>query len=123
MLDDMAIMFAVPETAQFAALVGKLIETSLKRAGVEAFATLVLAALVALSAWPAWVNAACVIVELIFFVGAIMSYLVHGALKDTTNQLHPRPGVLVHGFMAALIVGEIGGVAILVAGVVANWVA
>jgi hypothetical protein len=48
---------------------------------------------------------------------------VHGALKDTTNQLHPRPGVLVHGFMAALIVGEIGGVAILVAGVVANWVA
>lgn len=87
------------------------------------FATLVLAALVALSAWPAWVNAACVIVELIFFVGAIVSYLVHGALKDTTNQLHPRPGVLVHGFMAALIVGEIGGVAILVAGVVANWVA
>ena len=98
------------------------IDIAHRAALMYSFATLVLAALVALSAWPAWVNAACVVVELIFFVGAIASYMLHGVLQDTTNQLHPHPGVLVHGFMAALIVGEIGGVVVLAAGVIANWV-
>ncbi|MFT4200808.1 hypothetical protein [Gordonia sp. (in: high G+C Gram-positive bacteria)] len=87
-----------------------------------AFATLILAALVSLSGWPAWVNAACVVVELFFFVGAIGSYALHGALRDTSNQFHPRPGGAVRGFMLALIVGEVGGVLVLVAGVVWAWV-
>ncbi|QKT08101.1 hypothetical protein HUN08_13575 [Gordonia sp. X0973] len=85
------------------------------------FATLLLAALVALSAWPTWVNATCVGVELFFFVGAIGSYTVHGALRDTENQFRPRPAIAIRGFMAALIVGEVGGVLVLVAGVVAAW--
>ena len=53
------------------------------------FATLVLAALAALSAWPSWVNAISVAVPLIFFVGAIGSYILHGALRDTENQFSP----------------------------------
>ncbi|MFT3900747.1 MAG: hypothetical protein QM728_10980 [Gordonia sp. (in: high G+C Gram-positive bacteria)] len=85
------------------------------------FATLLLAALVALSGWPAWVNATCVAVELFFFVGAIGSYMLHGALRDTENQFHPRPAAAVRGFMTALIVGEVGGVLVLVAGVVFAW--
>lgn len=83
------------------------------------FATLVLAALAALSAWPSWVNAIAVVVPLAFFVGAIGSYILHGALRDTENQFHPRPGWLVKGFMVALIVGEVGGTGVLVAGVIA----
>nr|WP_228461011.1 hypothetical protein [Gordonia crocea] len=85
------------------------------------FATLVLAALTALSAWPAWVNAVCVAVAVFFFVAAIASYVLHGALRDTDNQFHPRPGGLVRGFMIALIVGEVGTVVVLVVGVVVAW--
>lgn len=85
------------------------------------FATLVLAALVALSAWPTWINATCVVVALFFFVGAIASYVAHGARRDTDNQLHPHPSAPVRGFMAALIVGEVGSVLVLVAGVIVAW--
>jgi uncharacterized membrane protein YhdT len=85
------------------------------------FATLVLAALAALSAWPTWVNAVCVTVPLVFFIAAIGSYILHGALRDTENQFHPTPGWLIKGFMVALIVGEVGGTGVLVAGVIAAW--
>ncbi|GAB09987.1 hypothetical protein GOARA_050_00490 [Gordonia araii NBRC 100433] len=85
------------------------------------FATLVLAALVALSAWPAWVNAASVAVAVFFFVAAIGSYILHGALRDTSNQFRPRPAAVVRAFMVALIIGEVGSVVVLVAGVIVAW--
>ncbi|GAC66637.1 hypothetical protein [Gordonia soli] len=85
------------------------------------FATLVLAALVALSAWPAVVNLTAAGVAIVFFVGAVAAYCVHGALQDTTNQFEsPTPGT--HLFMLALILAEVGGVLVLLAGVVASWV-
>src|SRR6476620_11664584 len=48
------------------------------------FATLLLAAFVELSAWPTWANLTVVVV--VFFVGAIADYIIHGARRDTTNQ-------------------------------------
>ena len=72
------------------------------------FATLLLAAFVELSAWPTWVNLTAAAVVVVFFVGAIADYIVHGALRDTTNQFeHATRGSQVS--MALLIVGEIGG--------------
>lgn len=79
------------------------------------FATLLLAAFVELSAWPTWVNLTAAMVVVFFFVGAIGSYIVHGALRDTTNQFEAAtPGLRVE--MALLIIGEIGGFGVLLAG-------
>jgi hypothetical protein len=81
------------------------------------FATLLIAVFVELSAWPTWVNLSAAAVVVAFFVGAIASYILHGMLRDTTNQFaHPTRGLGVA--MAALIVGEMGGFAVLLAGFV-----
>lgn len=81
------------------------------------FATLLLAVFVELSGWPTAVNMAAMLIVVFFFVGAIISYMAHGLLKDTDNQFaHPVGGT--HAFMLALIAGEIGGTAVLVGGFV-----
>ena len=62
-----------------------------------------------------------VAVPILFFASAIAMYILHGILRDTDNQLRrPHvvgrgtvPGVLITIYMVALIVGEIGGFAIL----------
>jgi hypothetical protein len=57
-------------------------------------------------------------VVVLFFVIAIVTYIGHGMKRDTTNQFeHPDAGV--HAGMLALIVAEIGGFAVLLAGFVA----
>lgn len=61
---------------------------------------------------------------LLFFALAIQTYILHGILRDTDNQLRSPhrlgrgtiPGVLLHGFMLALAVAEIGGFAVLLYG-------
>lgn len=84
-----------------------------------AFATLLTAVFVALSAWPDWVNLTAAMVLVFFFLAAILSYIVHGARQDTTNQFeHPNLGL--HISMAVLIVGEMGGFGVLLAGFVAG---
>src|ERR1700728_910812 len=50
------------------------------------FATLLIAVFVELSAWPVWVNLAAAGVVVFFFVVAILSYISHGARRDTVNQ-------------------------------------
>lgn len=85
-----------------------------------AFATLLLAVFVELSVWPTWVNLTAAMVVVFYFLAAIVSYIVHGALQDTTNQFeHPSAGL--HVSMVLLIVGEIGGFGVLLAGFVAGW--
>ncbi|MDT5347369.1 MAG: hypothetical protein QOH91_656 [Mycobacterium sp.] len=85
------------------------------------FATLLVAVFVELSAWPVWVNLTAAIVVVFFFVGAIVGYIVHGLRRDTENQFDPP----VHGtrtFMALLILGEMGGFAVVFAGfIVGQW--
>ncbi|MCA2241901.1 MULTISPECIES: hypothetical protein [Mycobacterium] len=81
------------------------------------FATLLLAVFVQLSAWPVWVNLVAAGVVVFFFVAAIAAYITHGARRDTVNQFEnaDRRTELA---MAALIVGEIGGFGVLLAGFV-----
>jgi hypothetical protein len=81
------------------------------------FATMLAAVFVELSAWPTWVNLTAAMVLVFFFVMAIVSYIVHGARRDTTNQFEHNDAS-TRAAMAALIVGEIGGFAVLFAGFV-----
>lgn len=86
------------------------------------FATLLLAVFVGLSGWSTVVNLTAALVVVAFFVAAIASYQVHGYLRDTDNQFsHPVRGT--HAFMVSLVVGEIGGTAVLLAGFVDAWIA
>jgi hypothetical protein len=83
------------------------------------FATMLVAVFVELSAWPAWVNLSAAMVLVFFFVAAIFEYIVHGIRRDTTNQFeHPTTALTVG--MVALIIGEVGGFAVLLAGFVAG---
>lgn len=69
-----------------------------------------------------------VAVPILFFASAVAIYILHGILRDTDNQLR-RPHVLGRGtlpaalitlYMIALIVGEIGGFAILFYGLLSS---
>ncbi|WP_102141371.1 hypothetical protein [Mycobacterium hubeiense] len=81
------------------------------------FATLLIAAFVELSAWPTWLNLTAAMVLVFFFVFAIADYIVHGIRRDTTNQFE-KTDATTHIAMSALIIGEIGGFAVLLAGFV-----
>lgn len=85
------------------------------------FATLLVAVFVQLSAWPMWVNLTAAMVLVFFFVVAIAAYIQHGLRQDTANQFE-HPGPSLHAGMVALILGEVGGFAVLLAGFVAGWV-
>src|SRR5690606_39901295 len=69
------------------------------------------------SVLPEWVNAAAALAALSFFAFAIGTYVLHGLLQDTDNQLRrPHrlgqrllPPWLTGAFMLLLIVGEVGG--------------
>jgi hypothetical protein len=70
-----------------------------------------------LSKWSEVVNFSGVAVAVFFFFTAESTYVIHGLLEDTENQLQAPyklgksslPGALVHGYMYALIAGEVGG--------------
>lgn len=83
------------------------------------FATMLVAVFVELSAWPTWLNLTAAMVVVFFFVVAIATYITHGIRRDTTNQFEHTDASLRAG-MTALIVGEIGGFAVLLAGFVAG---
>jgi len=88
------------------------------------FAALLLAAFSAHSVLPEWINVAAAVSALAFFAFAISTYVLHGLLQDTDNQLR-RPHRLgqrllppwITGFsMLLLIVAEVGGTLVLGAG-------
>jgi hypothetical protein len=81
------------------------------------FATLLIAVFVQFSAWPAWVNLTAAAIVVFFFVGAILSYIAHGLRRDTNNQFEEPDGALKVA-MTALIVAEIGGFGVILAGFV-----
>ena len=83
------------------------------------FATLLIAVFVELSSWTTWVNLAAAGVLVFFCLVAIGAYIVHGAKRDTTNQFE-NPTASLHIGMWALVVGEIGGFAVLLAGFIAG---
>lgn len=79
------------------------------------FATLLIAVLVELSAWSVWVNLTAAMVVVLFFVAAIVAYIVHGARRDTVNQFE-KPDRGLRAKMLLLIAGEIGGFGVILAG-------
>ena len=84
------------------------------------FATLLVAAFVEFSGWSETVDLICAGVLYFFFIGAVIGYAIHGWRRDTDNQFRdPTPSAgAVHGYMIALIVGEIGAFSVLLAGFV-----
>ena len=92
------------------------------------FAALLLSRFAELSPYSATVNLWAVALPLVFFLAAILSYMLHGVLGDTDNQLR-KPHVLGSGViasgtmtagMAALIACEIGGFLVLFWGFVSS---
>jgi hypothetical protein len=79
------------------------------------FALLLVAAFVQLSGFGELVNLLAAGAMAFYFFAATAAYTLHGYRRDTDNQFRdPVRGV--HGFMIALIVFEIGGWLVLVAG-------
>lgn len=86
-----------------------------------AFACLIIERFVELSRLSETVETAAVLAQVVFFALAVLTYAIHGLLKDTDNQLErPHrlgavhlPGWTIVAFMGALMVGEIGGFAVL----------
>lgn len=85
------------------------------------FAALLLAAFSTHSVFAGWVNTIAALAALVFFAFAIATYIIHGLLQDTDNQLRrPHrlgkrllPPWLIGGVMTLLIVGEVGGALVL----------
>jgi hypothetical protein len=85
------------------------------------FAALVMMKLVEYSPYSNGVQIAATSVPLFFFAAAVASYVYHGYVEDTENQLAERNFVSTWG-MALLIAGEIGGVLVLFWGFVSTQV-
>lgn len=93
-------------------------------------ATLIIAVMAYYSSWSEFVNLSCVLVNLFFFSFAILSYVLHGLLKDTTNQFkqphqlgkYKLKACLMRSAMIALVLGEIVSTTILLVGVIQNFV-
>lgn len=87
-------------------------------------ATLILAVLAYFSVFSESVNLVCMLLNVFFFSFSIGSYVLHGLLKDTTNQFkQPHqlgkltlPSILMRMAMYGLILAELVGTGILLLG-------
>lgn len=86
------------------------------------FAFLLIAVFVELSVWRPAIDLAAATALGIFFVISVYSYMHHGLRKDTDNQM-VNASASLRAFMDVLIVAEIGGFLVLLAGFIASfWV-
>lgn len=89
-----------------------------------ALASLIIAILAYFSVWSDGLNFTFVLINLFFFSFSILSYVLHGWLKDTTNQFkQPHqmgrwhlPKWMLSSAMIFLIIGELGATAGLLLG-------
>lgn len=103
------------------------VDTAHRASLLYAFACVLLAELSRRSAWRDATNLGASIVLVWFFAASVLTYVVHGALRDTDNQLRrphrvgrwtvPAPAIVA--FMVALSVAEISSFAIVFAGFLA----
>lgn len=93
------------------------VDTAHRAALLYSFATLLIATFVELSGWSTAVNLVAAFAVIAFFVFAVSGYIWHGARRDTDNQFR-EPVRGTHAFMWALIVTEIAGFSVLLAGFV-----
>ena len=100
------------------------VDTAHRAALLYSFATLLVAAFVEFSGWSQLVDLICAGILYFFFFGAVVGYALHGWQRDTDNQFRdPNPSAAaVHGYMFALILGEIGAFSVLLAGFVEGQV-
>ena len=88
------------------------------------FAALVLLKLLEFSPYSETINLIAVAVPLFFFATAMVTYVLHAALRDTENQFQKPyrigsliiPPVVFHTMIWLLILGEVGGFVVLFAG-------
>ena len=93
------------------------VDTAHRAALLYSFATLLIAVFVQFSGWSETVDLIAAGALILYFVLAIAGYCFHGWKRDTDNQIRDAiPGT--HAFMWTLIVAEIGGFAVLLAGFV-----
>ena len=93
------------------------VDTAHRAPLLYSFATLLIATFVELSGWSTAVNLVAAFSVILFFIAAVSAYIWQGARQVTDNQFrNPFPGL--HTFMWALIVVEIAGFSVLLAGFV-----
>lgn len=104
-------------------LAHKYIDTAHRASLMYSFAALLLGHFATLNNLSTRTNVLAVAAPLLFFALAIGSYIVHGVLRDTNNQItNPRLGRRMLPvwatplFMAALVTAEIGGFVVLLGG-------
>ena len=99
------------------------VDVAHRAALLYSFATLLIAVFVELSGWSTAVNLIAAFAVIAFFVGAISGYIYHGIHRDTDNQFRDGDETpWLHPFMWALIVVEIGGFGVLLAGFVSEQI-
>lgn len=93
------------------------VDTAHRASLMYSFAALVIAEFTKLTGFTDTVNTWLVSVQIYFFATAILTYVIHGVLKDTDNQMRvphvlgratiPKP--VMSGFLWLLVIGELGG--------------
>jgi hypothetical protein len=93
------------------------VDTAHRAALLYSFATLLIAVFVQFSGWSETVDLVAAFVVIAYFLAAIGSYIYHGAKRDTDNQIRdPTRGS--GAFFWSLVVAEIAGFSVLLAGFV-----
>jgi hypothetical protein len=98
------------------------VDTAHRAALLYAFATLLIAVFVELSDWSTAINLVAAFATIGFFVIAIASYAVTGAMELTNNHFADPMTKGITPYMWALIVTEITGFSVLLAGFVAGQI-
>ncbi len=99
------------------------VDVAHRAALLYSFASLLIAVFVELSGWSAAVNLIAAFAVIAFFVGAISGYIYNGITRDTDNRFREGDGLPgLNPFMWALIVVEIGGFGVLLAGFVSEQI-
>ena len=103
----------------------KYVDTAHRASLLYSFAALLLGRFASLNNLSPGINTTAVAAPLLFFALAIGSYVLHGVLGDTTNQIakprlgrQPLPVWVTPLFMAALVVAEMVGFCVLLYGFV-----
>jgi hypothetical protein len=97
------------------ALAHPYVDIAHRAALMYSFALLLVATFVQLSGWSELVNLLAAGAMALYFYAAVATYTVQGWRRATDNQFRePAPGT--HAFMVTLILAEIGGWLVLVAG-------
>lgn len=104
------------------------VDVAHRAALLYAFACLLIERMLQVSALAPRVELVATVAQISFFALAVGTYVVHGVLDDTENQLarphklgaRELPPALIVAFMVSLIVAEAGGFAVLFYGVLSS---